>query len=322
MTRPRAAVAACLLALVGGASVPSMTLAESPSPATTPDPEPLPTGQMVVGEAWLDAPAPTGGTPGSQIRVGAFLWSPEGHEAVRGATLQVRLLPATGAAEPSISTGAQDWPGHYVSTLTVPEGGAGRLELWLPGHVCNESGCTDPELTFEVRGSGPPPDASAVLLSTATLHAAASNVKAGEPFDVDVQVAPRVAWPGAGLVLPEQLAIQVRFVQGAVIEEVPAPRAGPDPGHYRASVALDTLGEFVLQAALRPGAAEDELYGTAITRVVVVSAGGAAAPSPGAAASQGGLPEWWPLAAGAALLIVALLLILGGRRGDRPRMER
>jgi hypothetical protein len=301
---------AAIVTLLAGALVLATGSVNAASPSIAPTPEPLPSGPLVTGRAWLDAPLPTTASPGSTVRIGYLLTTDDGSLFVNS-SVRMRLYPAGGDAEPATANGIRDWPGHYVAQIVVPAGGVGRAEFAIPGTFCNDAGqCLETEYVFEPIQAGPPTDVSVALLATARLAPAGSSV-ARRPTTIEIDVQPRVDWPAPGLTLPDELVLQVRIPQGPVVTEVSASQSPADARHFTGTVTLDQPGDYVIQLASTTDPQETDLFATALIRLTVEPA--PAVPAP--ATPSGGLPEWWPLAAAAAALILSLGLIArGGRR--------
>jgi hypothetical protein len=305
--RRRSAAAATLLA---GALVLAAGGVNAASPSIAPTPEPFPSGPLVTGRAWLDAPLPTTAARGSTVRIGYLLIHDDG-SPFSSPSLPMRIYPTAGDAGRTTANGIRDWPGHYVAQAIVPEGGIARVEFAIPGSFCNDAGqCLETDFVFEPVEVGPPTDVSVALLATARLAPAESSV-ARRPTTIEIDVQPRVEWPTPGLTMPDELVLQVRIPQGPVVTEVSAGRSSADARHFTGVVTLDQPGDYVVQLARTTDPQETDLFATALIRLTVEPA--AATPAP--AAPSGGLPDWWPLAAAAAALILSLGLIArGGRR--------
>ena len=281
------------------------------APASAATPEPLPTSGAVVGRAWLDAPLPTTAAPGSSIDFGAVVVfsDPTGGQVglVGGATLRVKLYPAAGDAQPSVSTGRSDWLGHFVGSIEVPPGGVGRLTFGIPGRFCNDTGCADLDSLFEPISVGPPVDLPLSFVATARIIAP-PIVTAREPATFEVDVQPRIAWPAPGLAMPDTLVLEVRVQRGPVIAEVTLTSSSADRGRYTGTLTVIEPGPYVVQLATTTNPTEAQLFGTAIAPVTVDPA-----PIPRAPDAGGGLPDWWPMALAGGLLGLAAVLIVRGR---------
>jgi hypothetical protein len=320
MSRTRRLIVGLAGAAVAGVAAMSPLLAASPSPsamadasAASSEPPSEPPPEAFELEAWLDGPVPADAAPGSTIHVGAFVWIRGAEEPVRGATFQVRLHPASGSAEPAFDYGHEDFAGHLVADLVVPEGGAGELEIGLPGTVCENDVC-GPQLTpVPIRGVGPPPDVSLTALAQAVVDPPVAALVAGEPAAFDITVASRIAWPAPGLVLPESLWLQAREPQGPVVAEAEAELADAAAGRYRARVTFDEAGQYVVQVATGPEADEPDLFGSSV-RPLTVDAAPAASLVPGG--SSGAADDATPglvLAALVATLVLGLAIFVLGR---------
>ncbi len=115
---------------VVAALAPAAVLAASPPP-----PDPFPTV-----ETWIDAPpeVPPDAPAGAPVAVGVTLWDVRNHDLFAVNGLVVKLYPAKGKAKPSVAKATQDAPGHLLANLTVPEGGAGRIEIVTQGEQCTD----------------------------------------------------------------------------------------------------------------------------------------------------------------------------------------
>ena len=302
-----------IAAPVAGATSPApdpQRAGPSPSSAlASPDP-----GQPTAGIAWLDAPLPLDAPAGSTIVVGALLQQPDFIGVLQFATPHFNLAPATGGAAPSSANGVPDWKGHYVARLVVPRGGVGVLSIGLPGTICENDTCVAGDWPFRPISVGAPTGLPLPFVSTVTLDVANAAPRAHEPFEVNVDLLPRVAWPNP-LTLPDALVLEVKVAQGPLLAEVPLLRAGgsaASTGRYAGQVTVDVAGDVVIQVATKASPNTEDLYGTAIRRLTVQSA--ASAPGPAVDGRGGGLPDWLPAALAAGGLLVALVLILGGRR--------
>ena len=311
---PRALVAAGLLfAMAWPALAASPTPPGGPTPAVSPEETP----DFRPGDAWLDAALPKDAAAGSELTIGAFLWS-GGGDAVTHITPVFRLHPAQGTAKPTTGNGIPDWAGHYVARVKVPVGGVGRLEIGFPTVFCSDTACFDQEFLFTIHDAGPPVNVPLPAITTATLMLASPTIESRQRMVMDILVEPNVDWPGPALAMPDQLIVQVRVRQGPIVTEVPATRPRPGVAEYRAQVSLIEPGLYVAQLAIAPSATGSELFTTALAAIEVTAP--AATPTPPTGSEAGGLPEWWPLAAGGAGLILAAFLILRGRNSeDRDR---
>lgn len=302
-------------------------LAGMPTLAATPDPSPssgVPPDETRF-LAWLDRALPTGAAPGSEITVGAFLADPSSRGSLSGTALRLRLSPASGSAQATTTNAIEDWRGHVVAAIIVPDGGVGDLVFLLPGSVCTASGCTPDDVEIPVAGVGPPLDVPLPQLSTAFVDAPIQIVEVGRPGTVGFSVRPRIEWPEPGLVLPDELWLQVRIPQGEPLADVMAVLDDRPTGHYSATVILPQVGDYVVQVATTPNAGREDLFSTGIRRITAEDPGaaGSAVPSPRPSGSGSGFGDardgvpGWVLPVVAALAVVSLVLLVGGRARRR-----
>jgi hypothetical protein len=177
-------------------------------------------GQDVT--ATLDAALPVDAQPGEQLEIGWTLTVNEDGGSVRpfiAERIFVRLLPASG--DPIEFPARRDRVGHYLATITVPDGGIGAVEIGLAGTVCTADGqCARGDEMFTL--ADPP--------AFAADEAGAAPPPAGQAAaDVDTQ--PSTA-PGASL-LPLALAVGAAALgagliarRGALSSSRPRPHRG------------------------------------------------------------------------------------------------
>lgn len=313
-SRLAAALAAPLVLVVVG--IPAVAAASPTAPPANPTIEPsLEPGEAFDIEAWLDAPVPAGAAPGTQLRVGALIWLPGTGELMRRATFKVLLHPASGPAQPGFDYGNEDFAGHIVADLIVPEGGAGELEILLPGTVCENGICGPRDAHVPIRGVGPPPDVPLPAFATALIRPPVQAIVAGGPTTMDITVEPRIRWPAPGLHLPGAIWLQVREPQGAILDDVAATLVDPAAGRYEAVVTFERAGELVVQAGVAEGAEGADLFGSSVRRVSVVA--GVAAPPATAPDGSGDSPPGWMLAALFGALLAGLAIVVLGRWARR-----
>jgi hypothetical protein len=105
----------------------------------------------------LDASLPSDPEPGSQITIG---WTVEvageSGEMVpfNAEAMFIRLIPASG--DPVEALGRQGPPGHYVATMTVPDGGIRDVEAGLRGESCSGGTCQRSDILFAIDESAIP----------------------------------------------------------------------------------------------------------------------------------------------------------------------
>lgn len=274
------AMAASMFAFaLGLACVVAPTLAASPSPvpAASPSPEPLPSGPTLEIQAWLDEPLPTDAEPGTSLTIGALLWDPQGQAPTGAPTSFMRLYPASGDAPPVESPASQDWRGHIVATLTVPDGGVGRLEVGVIGTSCTPGGdCQRSDAYYDLQGAGPPDGAPLPKIADVTIEPLLPTLVAGEPSTVDLTLQPKVAWPD--FEAPAQLVLVVREPRADPIAEEPARLVDAATGTYRTEVTVPAAGRYILEAATAEGS-DGEVFESATVRLEALPPA-SAAPTP------------------------------------------
>jgi hypothetical protein len=235
-------------------------------------------------ELWLDRPLPEDVAEGIEIPIGMMVWDRLGHALLTDNPPFVRILPATGDAEPSMISLVEDWSGHYTGTVPVPEGGMGTFEAGFGGTACDETSCRRAETLLPTEGVGPPPDAPLPAIAQAEILVGDAPL-AGEPTGISILLQPNVGWSGASFATPDQLILQVREPRAEVIDEVVA-----TPGNrllrYEAELTLPEAREYLLQAAEDRGGTAGEVFGASL---IPVTAG--AAPTEAAPAISGGGPS-------------------------------
>jgi hypothetical protein len=85
----------------------------------------------------LDAPWPGDAQPGTELEIGWAVGIAQDDGSVAPFSAEgifVRLLPASG--DPVEFAASQDRIGHYVASITVPNGGIGGFEIGLQGTAC------------------------------------------------------------------------------------------------------------------------------------------------------------------------------------------
>jgi hypothetical protein len=100
-----------------------------PVAAASPSPAPgVPDGLQV----WLDSDSITpDAPPGGVVQVGFTFWDTRVGDFPNVEGPYVKLHPAKGKAAPSEATIEQDFPGHVLATVEVPQGGVGAVEVGL-----------------------------------------------------------------------------------------------------------------------------------------------------------------------------------------------
>lgn len=104
------------------------------------------------GVARLDAPIPDDAPPGTELEIGwsVFIVDDTGtSHPIVGSPVYLRLIPAGGGSP--VEVDAIERPsgsGHYVATVTVPDGGIGRVEVAMHGEACDATSCWDADYVF------------------------------------------------------------------------------------------------------------------------------------------------------------------------------
>ena len=146
--------------------------------------------------------------PAGSSKPGFTFWFPREREFFAIGGFDARMLPASGAAEPSVATIESDFPGHVIANFVVPEGGPGPIEVGVLGEACIQDGtCSDVLTPIAIAGTGPPPDADPTLLVTATIQPFVGDVVIGRPTPVHVEIQPRGLWDRSTLPLPDHLLV-------------------------------------------------------------------------------------------------------------------
>lgn len=300
MAAGRSAARLAVLVVAFSAAMPSLAFAASPSPAASP----LENFNGV--EIWLDADfivpdAP----PGEVLEAGFTFWFPRAREFFAIGGFEARMLPAKGAAEPSIATLESDFPGHVVANFVVPEGGPGPIEVGIRGQACHEDGtCTDDLTPLAIAGTGPPPDADATLLVAATIQPFIGDFVAGRATPVTVNVQPRGLWIFSDLPLPDHLVV-VAGRRGeppvATAEIRPTGQGVPYTGH----LTVPETGEFTVTVAIPGTDGVDRAIDGSALLVTVIEGGRRDSPLPSAAGSTA------PAEPGQATSVPVVVWILG-----------
>jgi hypothetical protein len=317
---PRAAV----LVLAFSALAPAGVLAASPPPAQDPFP---------AVETWIDAPpeVPPDAPAGAPVAVGFTLWDIRNRDLFSVNGLVAKLYPAKGKAAPSVAKAVADAPGHLLANLTVPTGGAGRIEIVTQGQQCTAGGaCATIDIPLRINGTGPPPDAPRSKLVRAQLLPVVGDVVAGRPAPIAVLLSPIGLWDPAALDLPSAIQVVITRVGGGRLGSAELDQIAPDVSQpYQGGIRVPETGEMTLTAALvGPNGQTDPIDGE-LGRVLVVAGGGRPDASPGAidrpspgATAAPAIPGV-PAAAGAdggppilllgaiGVLVLGLLLFLG-----------
>jgi hypothetical protein len=285
-----------------------------PVAAASPSPAPgVPDGLQV----WLDSDSITpDAPPGGILQVGYTFWDTRVGDFPNVEDPYVKLHPAKGKAAPSEAIIDQDFRGHVLATVTVPEGGPGKLEVGL------RADGKDTPLT--IAGTGPPPAAPPQDLITATIEPLVGDTVVDRAFPLTVDVNSRGQWDQSALPLPDEVIAVARHPGGPGLSTGDLRRAGDFGTPYTGKLTIPETGdvEIAIQVPVA-GGGNYEVPGSVITRTVIEGGRKAsAAPAPAsaapvptspqpAAASSGGIPTIaWVLGIG----VVVVVLVLVGRR--------
>lgn len=309
MRRPSVSLALPLVAgLLVVAAGPALAVDPSPSPGPPGDPNTV---------VWQDVALPPDVPDGRTIDVGFTIWDLSRQTLSEVSSAKVRVHPKTGKAKPTEATTHSDWPGHAIAPITIPTGGLGTIEIGFPAQECHDDGtCVDLFVPFAFGGVGPPPDAPRSSLVLATIHPIVQPIVAGEPFDIDVDIAPKADWDPAALALPKDVIALASRVNGDEIARVDLRVV--DDGHYTGTMTVGEGGQVNLLVGFG-GEPNPDMIDRSIVRLRVQGGAaeatpapsrGGAAPAPVAPAGDG-LPIV-PIALGAAALLAVALVL---RRG-------
>jgi hypothetical protein len=294
--------------LLGG----PVAAAESPSPSPAPAESGEPDGRPRL-ELWLDAELPETPTPGATLAIGSILWDADRAAiAPIGTTIFYRTHGAPG--DPPIETFArQDWPGHYLGTIEIPEAGLTGLEFGLSGTLCENDVCRRDDWLFPIGGIGPPPGAPVVAIAAATIDVLPEPIVADSPLALIIRVRPNEGIDPALFEMPASLVVRAREPRGpnvAVAEVALAGResSGLREGVFEGDMTIDEPGEFVLEVATDADGGDATRFGTSLMPIAVEAA--ATPTNPAATTGSGGLPIVVLLtAAGVAILAGFWLLV-------------
>lgn len=301
------AVTGTVLLIAAWWTLPVAAASASPAPGT---PEGL--------QVWLDSNSITpDAPPGGVVQVGFTFWDTRVGDFPNVEGPYVKLHPAKGKAAPSEATIEQDFPGHVLATVEVPQGGVGAVEVGI------RSGGKDTPLT--IAGTGPPPAAPVQDLVSATIQPLVGDTVAGRAFPLTVEVQPRGLYDQSALPMPDDVTAVARHPGGPGLSTGDLRRTGDLGTPYTGKLTIPETGdvEIAIQLAA-PGGGNYEVPGSVITRTVIegglksappaqAPASAAAVPTspqPAAATSGGIPPIVWVLGIG----VVVVVLVLVGRR--------
>lgn len=283
---------------------------------------PFPQAVVPGVESWLDDPLPIDAPPGSELRIGATIWSTVDEGPLAGSSVFFRLYSADGSADFNEVIPATDWKGHFVASVTVPAGGVGELHIGTQGSACDANGCTRSDAIYEIAGVGPPPTAPLTAIARAEVYPPNVRVFAGQPFPLQVVLHPGAEWEPRYFTFPPTLRVVVREPRGPDLAVVVVTE-GSTPGHYHTDLTLPGEGSFALQAATGGSAganidpvAAAELFSTS---TILVEARAPASPtslpitSPNEPANSGADPLV-PLVGALAIALVGVGGLLALRR--------
>lgn len=254
-----------VLAVAGVAwmTLPAQAASPSPSASQAPSEDPAPNDMGL--EVWLDAPLPADAKVGRTIDIGATIWDTRANELARTMGAYLKLYPLVGDADPTEAATRSEWPGHVRSSVVVPEGGAGRIEIGFRGQECHDDGtCRPVDLPIADGGIGPPPAASRSLLVNAAFRQPVDPLVAGRPIALELTLEPRAAWDLGLLALPDRLVATASRVRGPELASAELRRAGTRDTVYTGSITIPESGDVVLRAALLAGPANEPIPSSTI----------------------------------------------------------
>ena len=302
------AAAAILAALAALAAPGSLATAASPPPGS-------PSTNTGV-QAWLDAQFITpDAPPGGVLEAGVSFWDPATNDFAPVDGVFARLRPATGKAAAAEGTVNTDFPGHIHVRLVVPKGGPGSLVVGIHTPAGDE--------ILPLRGTGPPPTATADQLVAATFHPFVPSIEVGRAYPVAVDIQPRGDWEYAALPSLAGLSV-VASVGGQQVATAPLVQDAPGTP-YHGLVNVPDPGAVELSVALtRPDGSVGSVAGTPVS---VTAAGGdrpSSAPlesaAPGSTVAPSSGDEGIPI--GVWLTLAALLVVIVGWIAWRAVRER
>jgi len=283
---------------------------------------PYPQGVVPDVGAWLDRALPKDAAAGTEILVGATIWSSRDNGPIGSSAVFFRLYAGDGGPDFSEVVATEDWRGHFSGNVIVPKGGVGELHIGTQGTSCDANGCTRSDAVYEIAGVGPPPMAPLTAIARAEIYPPNVRVVAGQPFPLLVVLHPGAEWEPRYFTFPATLRVVVRDPRGPDLEVV-AVTEGSEPGHYHTDLTLPGEGSFALQAATAgsTGANVDplpaaELFSTS-TILVEARVPASASPSPMLPPSEpatSGADQLVPLLAALAIALVGVGGLLALRR--------
>ncbi|HET7028917.1 MAG TPA: hypothetical protein VFI34_00270 [Candidatus Limnocylindrales bacterium] len=307
----RAAVLVLAAGFIVLSAVPAGAVAQSapPTPADATHDDSI--------EIWQDEALPPDVPAGRSVDVAFTTWDTRRQTLSELNTADVRVHPAAGKARPTKAQTHSDWPGHLVTTITVPAGGLGPIEIGYPSQTCTGDGtCTPSFVSFTMAGVGPPPQAPRSLLVDATIQPAADPASVDQPFSVQVTIAPRASWDPTSLALPEKVVLIGVQLGGQETTQVDL-RAVND-GHYAGAITLPHPGDTTLSVAFQDASNQIDPIDRSTVRFQVAGAGSSEQPAPSVAAegpaTTSAAPFWsdlplLPIVAVLAVLLAASLVV-------------
>ena len=204
-----------------------------PAAAASPPPAPgTPEGLQV----WLDSDSITpDAPPGGVVQVGFTFWDTRVGDFPNVEGPYVKLHPAKGKAAPSEATIEQDFPGHVLATVEVPQGGVGAVEVGL------RADGKDTPLT--IAGTGPPPAAPVQNLVSATIQPLVGDTVAGRAFPLTVEVQPRGLYDQSALPMPDDVTAVARHPGGPGLSTGDLRRTGDLGTPYTGKLTIPETGD-------------------------------------------------------------------------------
>jgi hypothetical protein len=236
------------------------------------------------------------------VEAGFSFWSTQLHEFFPMGGIYARLHPATGDAAATEAAITEDFPGHVVASMVVPEGGLGDLEVGVRESACTApGGCPDLEARFDIAGVGPPPDAAPSDLIAAEILPLVGDTVVGREFPISAKVLPRGLWSFDTLALPDHLVAVARRPGGPELASGELRPSGQRGTPFTGRLSIPEAGDMQISVALPlDGGGAREIPGSAVQRTVIeggpkatggTSGSGAPGPaSPGQAGPASGIP--------------------------------
>lgn len=316
LTGPSRAVAPFVLGVVLVLALGRASFVVAADPSGSPSPAAPDCGEPF--QAWIDSQLPPDIPAGRHIPIGVTVWDCSGGalRPVDGA--EVRVHPKTGKAKPTTFPARSDWPGHLTTTIEIPKGGLGEIEVGAAGQVCHDDGtCEDGFFPFATGGVGPPPAAPRGLLVDAVIAPLNDRIVTDQPFTVEISLEPKADWGPDALALPDLIVLEADLVRGNASWGADAERSAGSSGPYTATLSVDQAGNYVLRAGVPTDDGPAVFVEGSSTRILVERGDGTATatatpatPSTSEEApGTGSGPPFLPIAAGLAVILAAGLVI-------------